>query len=141
MRALITTNDSDSSGPAPVFPMPRVPVTLDSKGRVRVAKEQRRLILAEFESSGLSAARFAQVSGLKYSTFAGWLQRQRRTKPKGPSRPVRLLEAVVEQKPGPGGQNPAVLVLQLPGGVQLEVADERQAVLAGVLVQALAKSC
>jgi hypothetical protein len=121
--------------------MPRVPVTLDSKGRVRVAKEQRRLILAEFEGSGISAAQFAKLSGIKYATFAGWLQRQRRTKPKGPSRPVRLLEAVVEPKPGTGDQNAAVLVLQLPGGVRMEVADERQAALAGVLVRALARSC
>ena len=121
--------------------MPRVPVMLDTKGRVRVSKEQRRLILAEFEGSGISAVRFAKHSGLKYSTFAGWLQRHRRAKPKGPSRPVRLLEAVMEQKPGTGGPNPAVMVLQLPGGVRLEVTDERQAVLAGVLVRTLAKSC
>ena len=108
---------------------------------MRASKEQRRVILAEFERSGVSAARFAKRTGLKYSTLAGWLQRYRRTKPQTRARQVRLLEAVVEQAQGSGGQNPAVMVLQLPGGVRLEVADERQAALAAVLVRALAGSC
>jgi hypothetical protein len=34
-----------------------------------------------------------------------------------------------------------VLVLQLPGGVRVEVADEKQAGLAAILLRALAKSC
>jgi len=118
-----------------------VPVTVDTKGRVRASQEQRRVILAEFERSGVSAAQFAKLTGLKYSTLAGWLQRYRRTKPPGRARQVRLLEAVVEQAPGAGGQNPAGVVLQLPGGVRLEVTDERQAALAAVLVRALAGAC
>jgi hypothetical protein len=121
--------------------MKNVPVTLDTKGRVRTSKEQRRVILAEFERSGISAARFAQRTGLKYSTLAGWLQRYRRIKPQARARQVRLLEAVLERAQGPGGQNPPVMVLQLPGGVRLEVADERQAALAAVLIRALAGSC
>ena len=36
---------------------------------------QRQTILAEFECSGVSAVQFAQRTGLKYSTLAGWLQR------------------------------------------------------------------
>jgi len=104
-------------------------VTLDTKGRVRASKEQRRVILAEYERSGLSAARFAQLAGLKYSTFAGWLQRYRRTKPKGLAKPVRLLEAVVAP-PEPA----TLLVLHLPGGVRVEISDEQQAELAAALV-------
>jgi hypothetical protein len=34
-----------------------------------------------------------------------------------------------------------VLVLQLPGGVRVEVADEKQAVLAAMVVRALARPC
>jgi hypothetical protein len=52
-----------------------MPVTLDTKGRVRTSKEQRRVILDEFGRSGLSAVRFAKQTGLKHSTLAGWLQR------------------------------------------------------------------
>jgi hypothetical protein len=42
-----------------------VPVTVDTKGRVRVSKEQRGIILAEFERSGVSAAECAIRSQLR----------------------------------------------------------------------------
>jgi len=45
--------------------IPNVPVKADTHGRVRVSKEQRRALLAEFERSGVSAVRFAQLTGLK----------------------------------------------------------------------------
>jgi hypothetical protein len=113
-----------------------VPVTVDSKGRVRASKEQRRVILAEFERSRMSAAQFAKRAGLKYSTLAGWLQRYRRAKSKGRSKPVRLLEALVDQAP------PSMaLVLHLPGGARMEIREANQAVLAAALLQALEKSC
>ncbi len=62
----------------------KLPVTVDTKGRVRTSKEQRRVLLAEFERSGVSATQFAQRTGLKYSTFAAWVHRYRRTKGPGP---------------------------------------------------------
>jgi hypothetical protein len=118
--------------------IPKVPVTLDTKGRVRTTKEQRRVILAEFERSGESAAGFAKRTGLKYSTLAGWLVRYRRPKPVRCVPPLRLLEAVVD----PAASTVAgALVLQLPGGVRVAVADEKQAVLAASLVRALTKPC
>jgi hypothetical protein len=139
---MTSTSSPDSSSPSVSTSLPRVPVTLDSKGRVRVAKEQRRLVLAEFERSGISAAQFAKVSGIKYSTFAGWLQRQRRAKPKGQPRAVRLLEAVVEQTlrgAGPSAVSP--VVLRWPGGGQIEITDVKQIPLAAALVRALAQPC
>jgi transposase len=113
---MTTTSSSDASTASPSPPIQTVPVTLDTQGRVRASKEQRRLILAEFERSGVSAARFAKRTGLKYSTLAGWLQRYRRAKPQTRARPVRLLEAVVEQAQAWTSKIQAVLVLQLPGG-------------------------
>ena len=138
---MTTTSNSDAPDASASPPMQTVPVTLDTQGRVRASKEQRRLILAEFERSGVSAARFAKQTGLKYSTLAGWLQRYRRAKPGGRARPVRLLEAVVEQVQKPGPQNQGVLVLQFPGGAHLEISDLKQAALAAVLVGELARSC
>jgi len=138
---MTTTSSSDAPAASPSPPMQTVPVTVDTQGRVRASKEQRRLILAEFERSGVSAARFAKQTGLKYSTLAGWLQRYRRAKPGGRARQVRLLEAVVEQAQKPGPQNPGVLVLQLPGGARVEIGDVRQAALAAALVGELARSC
>ena len=119
--------------------MENMPVTVDSQGRVRASKEQRRLILAEFERSGVSAAQFAKRTGLKYSTLAGWLQRHRRTKPPGRARSVRLLEAVVEQ--AHGGDQPALATLQFPGGARMEIHNIRQAALAADLLRALARPC
>jgi transposase-like protein len=114
-----------------------VPVTLDSKGRVRASMEQRQIIIAEYERSGVSAAQFARRAGLKYSTFAGWLARYRRSKAQSGSRAVRLLEAVVE---GSSGDKKA-LVLELPGGARMEIKDAQEAALAGALLRTLAKPC
>jgi transposase-like protein len=113
-----------------------LPVTLDTQGRVRTTREQRRLILAEFERSGMSAAQFARRTGLKYSTFAYWLQRYRRTKRPTRKAPVRLVEAVLTTA------TPATaLTLLLPGGSRLEVREAGQVPLAAALVHALEKSC
>ena len=119
--------------------MPKVPVTTDTKGRLRVTKAQRRDILAALTRSGESLPRFARRTGLKYSTLANWVQHSRRAKDSGRPPRLRLLEAVVESAPVAAAGSP--LVLQLPGGAHLEVADEKQAVLAASLVRALTKPC
>ena len=113
---------------------PKLPVTVDTKGRVRTSKEQRRVILAEFERSGVSASQFARRTGLKYSTLAAWLQRYRRAK--RPRPPVRLLEAVVASAP-----LTLPLEVQLPGGARLEVSEASQVPLVAALVRALEKPC
>jgi transposase-like protein len=133
---MTSTIDSDSPARIASPPIQNVPATVDSKGRVRTSKEQRRIILGEFERSGLSAAQFAQQTGLKYSTLAGWLQRYRRSQSPGRARAVRLLEAVVEQN-----ADKLPLVLELPGGARIEIKDAQQAALAGALLRTLAKSC
>jgi transposase-like protein len=134
---MTTTSDADLSTPVCSPAIQAVSVTMDSRGRVRVSKGQRQLLLAEFERSRVSAAQFAKRIGLKYSTLAGWLQRYRRTKPKGRARAVRLLEAVVEQNAGDNRP----LVLELAGGAKVEITDAKQAVLAAALLRALATPC
>ena len=118
--------------------MPKVPVIADTKGRLRVTKAQCRDILVAFARSGESLPRFARRTGLKYSTLARWVQVSR-AKPAGRKPPLRLLEAVVESALVAAAGT--ALVLQLPGGVRVEVADEKQAVLAASLVRALTKPC
>lgn len=84
----------------------------------------------------MSAAQFAQRTGLKYSTFAAWVQRYRRTKRPTLKSPVRLLEAVVAPAPlSPG------LLVQLPGGAHLEIREAGQIPLAAALLRALEPSC
>lgn len=112
----------------------------DSQGRVRTPAARRESLLDEFERSGLSGPKFARLAGVKYQTFATWVQKRRRHPPCAPgvkpANPVQWIEAVVER-----AQNPAAIVVQLPGGVRLEVVDEKQAALAAALLRALAKPC
>lgn len=116
-----------------------LPVTVDTQGRVRLSKEQRGLILEEFERSGVSGAEFARRCGLKYSTLAGWRQRQRRSKKPRRLRPVRLLEAVLPTAPEPVSTARSVLPVFLPGGARREVACAAQLPLAAALLRELEK--
>jgi hypothetical protein len=118
-----------------------VVLKLDEVGRVRTPAARRESLLDEFERSGLSGPKFAALAGIKYQTFAAWAAKRRRqrlsvTAAAKPAAPAQWLEAVVAPT-----QNPAVLILQLAGGIRVEVADERQAALAAVLVRALASPC
>jgi hypothetical protein len=131
MRAMITTSDSSPA-------LAQVPVTMDTRGRVRTSIEQRRLILAEFERSGVSAVQFAKRAGIKYATLAGWVARGRRSKTVHSAPSIRLLEAVAGSPPG---GTSAALILQLPGGARVEVSTTQQAALAAELVRSLAKPC
>ena len=133
---MISTSGSESSSVTAAAVTPQLPVTVDTKGRVRTSKEQRRVILAEFERSGVSVAQFAQRTGLKYSTFAAWVQRYRRPKRPGLKSHVRLLEAVVAPAP-----LTSPLQVQLPGGARLELREASQVPLVAALVRALEKPC
>jgi hypothetical protein len=89
----------------------------DTRGRVVVTAERRAGLLEEFDRSGISGMQFAELSGVKYTTLAYWLQ-QRRKRQKGtlatsPSRgepgpEVRWLEAVVAGEEKSSSQEPAV---------------------------------
>ena len=118
----------------------------DKLGRVKTPAVRRESLLDEYERSGLSGQEFAALTGIKYQTFATWAQRRRRQRgatrvaPK-PADPMRWLETVVEQVQHPDSKNLAVMVVQLPGGARVEVADEKQAALVAVLIRALARPC
>jgi len=136
---MITTSGSDNSVVTPAVELPKLPVMADAKGRLRVTKAQRRDILAALARSGESLPQFARRTGLKYSTLASWVQHRRPAKRSGQKPKLRLLEAVVDSAPSLVTGTP--LVLQLPGGVRVEVVDEKQAALAAILMRALTKPC
>ena len=50
----------------------------DTRGRVRTPLERRVALLAEYDRSGLSAAKFAALVGVRYPTFATWVQQRRK---------------------------------------------------------------
>ena len=126
-------------------------IKVDTRGRMRTTRERREALLAEFDRSGMSGQKFSAWAGIKYSTWANWVQLRRKkqvqiasasneTKP-GPDAPnnVRWLEAVV----GASTQKAAVqsktgaLVVQGAGGMRIEIADEAQVKLAAQLLREL----
>jgi len=115
----------------------------DVAGRVRTPLARREQILDEFERSGTSGVKFAALVGIKYPTFASWVLARRRKRGSSPvpasggqaASPMRFLEAVVAAA-APKGE-PAVLEVELPGGVRLLLDDPRQAPLAAALIRSL----
>ena len=57
----------------------------DVLGRVRVKKARRDVLLDEFERGGTSAQAFAKRVGIKYQTFASWVQKRRRARKQYPA--------------------------------------------------------
>jgi hypothetical protein len=118
----------------------------DVIGRLRTPLVRREQLLDEFEKSGLSGQEFAKLAGIKYSTFATWVQKRRRARGAYPRvkapvkalNQVRWLEAVVGE-PGTGQSKP--LALELPGGVKVQIEDARPAAVAAALLRALVKPC
>ena len=121
----------------------------DVLGRVRVKKARRNALLDEFERGGTSAQAFAKMVGIKYQTFASWVQKRRRARkqyppvakalPSASAGTLRLVEATVERGADPAAVNDGEsLCVHLPGGARIEVRDARQARLAAELLQALA---
>ncbi len=111
----------------------------DARGRVRSTAEARAEAVAEYRRSGLSASAFAKMAGISKNTFWNWLQCHGLTQKRGsmPSKPgshapVRFVEVAAQTAPA------SALLVRLPGGATVEVADERQAVLVARLVQSLA---
>ena len=117
----------------------------DTKGRVQTPPERRESLLDEFERSGLSGTKFAELTGIKYQTFAAWAARRRKQRgvvqaPVKATDPVRWLEAVVSDAKSPTSHLMAPVKLRLPTGAWIEVAELSQVSLAAALAQALEKA-
>jgi hypothetical protein len=126
-------------------PTGEVVLKQDVLGRVKTPAERREQLLDEFERSGLTGQKFAAVVGIKYQTFATWAQKRRRQRGAYPAvktpRQLRWLEAVVEEGQSSGDKITLPLVLELPGGAKVQIADAKQAALAAVLLRALQPPC
>lgn len=145
--ASMTMADGSVAALSPVTSRAPALLKTDCLGRVRSTPERRAGILAEFDQSGVSAAQFAKLAGINYSTFAQWVQKHRRKRAaprrvvrRPVARSVRLVEAVVVPAKG-GNDSGAGLILQLPGGVSLELSAPDQVPLAVSFIQALARRC
>ena len=120
----------------------------DSRRQIRISRKKREALLAEFDKSGMSGSKFAKQEGIKYTTLAYWLQKRRRPRSKtilaqksvpGTRNKVRWLEAVVDdpQNKEPPMLATATLVVHGPGGVRLELSDDKQVKLAAQLLREL----
>ena len=113
---------------------------VDTAGRVWTPREQREAVLDEFERSGLPASKFAAHIGVKYPTFASWVQKRRQRRGGGAARTgkepaaLKWVEATVDDTKAGAARR---LMVHLPGGARLEVADAAQAALAAQLLRAL----
>lgn len=112
----------------------------DALGRVRVPASQRETILDAFERSGMNGQAFARQIGVKYPTFATWVQKRRRhrgeygkleSKSQGPS--IALVEAVIESR---GGVSTSVEV-ETVDGLKVRVRRSEEVGLAVELLRAL----
>ena len=111
----------------------------DTLGRVRTPVARREALLDEFDGSGMSGVKFAEYIGIKYQTFASWVQMRRRRRAAASGPPLQWVEAVIEEGHAAAGREAGALSVQLPGGARLQISDARQTALAARLLQALAR--
>jgi hypothetical protein len=112
---------------------------VDSRGRVRVSSERRATLLAEFDRGGMTATGFAAWVGIKYSTFASWIQqRRRKARPvDGARNGLRWVEAVAGKEEESAAGTRSVLMVHLPAGARMEICDSGAARLAAELLLGL----
>ena len=130
----------------------------DGLGRVRTPLAQREALLDAFGRSGLSGIKFAALHGVKYPSFANWVQQRKRRRlmthagreghpgpppdhpAGGAGAPLQWWEAVVSERTS-GGSGPesmaGALQLHLPGGVRMEITAAGQVAWAAQLLRAM----
>jgi len=114
---------------------PLIPIKTDKAGRRRLSYEHKEALLDTFESSSMSGAQFAKKYGLVYPTFASWVKKRRVSR-------ARIEEA----SPSPdfveldlGGPECDALIVELPHGVRIKIADSSQVQIAAALMKTLAR--
>ena len=90
----------------------------DRKGRRIMPAERIAGLVREFEGSGLTLAAFARRAGVNYSTFAGWVYKQRANA----NRRAPQMRFAQLQLPAPSVA-PADLSVTLPDGVVVRGND------------------
>jgi transposase-like protein len=62
----------------------------DQRGRMRVTRERRQMLVAEFEGSAMTVRLFAALAGIKTTTFSNWVRQWR--KPRSEQLPAPTVE-------------------------------------------------
>ena len=117
----------------------------DARGRVLVPKERREALLDEFERSGLSGLKFAQLAGVKYPTFAYWVSRRREARRASAAESGGgtqragggFVEARMDSAPGVVLSGSG-LTIEFPGGARMQVQSPMQLQMTAELLRLLA---
>jgi transcriptional regulator with XRE-family HTH domain len=94
----------------------------DQRGRKLTPPGRIAELLRAYRASGLTQAAFARREGLKYPTFAHWVQASRRTAP-AQSEAVRFAEVKVTPAAKPSGESAPRLEARLPDGTAIIAAS------------------
>jgi len=113
-----------------------------------VSAQRRAELLDQFEQSKLSGQKFAKLTGLKYSTFAAWVSKQRKERDaispalpeRGKGASVEWLETVITEAQSAAPLDRSALVVRLPSGAAIELANASQAGVAAALLRAWEKA-
>ena len=102
----------------------------DSLGRVRTPLAKRQEILTAFDGAGMSAARFAAMVGMNYSTFCSWVQERNQKQGKDSALTGEVVKPEVqwiEAEIACGAKHPSAgdgMELELlGGGARLRIRD------------------
>jgi len=134
MQSYRMTTSTDTTSP------PRLQLLkTDTLFRVRTPATQRAALLDLHERGTLSAKAFAAAHGIKYPTFAAWVQKRRKASAAGvgseggppESSSLRWVEAALPQQPTSGQ---GACCLEFPHGVKLTLSHESQLPLAAQLI-------
>lgn len=138
----------------------------DCLGRVKVSDDYREAVLDEFERGAMSGQAFARLHGIKYTTFASWIQKRRRergdylnqcpesskaaepqpTQADVASTALTLAEVIISTPPEAGsngkdepagGISPSPLMLRVGSDLHIEYSQRSQIPLLVELLEAL----
>ena len=128
------TNSTDNSLPPDLQIL-----KTDTRFRVRTPVAQRDALLDLFQRGTLTAKAFAAAHGIKYPTFAVWVQQRRKRATfngsdagtASESSPLRWVETVLPQQPA---SVQGLCCLEFPHGIKLTLSHEAQLPLAARLI-------
>jgi hypothetical protein len=121
-----------------------------------MTKERREALLAQYDQGGMTGAAFARWAGVPYATFMTWLQKRRKAgkpcvKTEQQTGALEWVEAVVEKstetplrkepKKEPALKMGAALIVEGPGGIRLELLEERHVLWAAKLLRHWGELC
>ena len=110
-------------------------IKTDRLGRTHYSADYKTQVLQAFESSSLSGPAFAKQCGIKYSTFAAWVGKQKR-EASADDRTSPITAFMVAEVPT--NSTSGTLKVTLPGGAIAEITEEADIDLLAALLKTLA---